>query len=72
MNFYAHEKIQELESELKSTLHFDPPAPPRWPVFGGLAAGVGHLLRHAGEGLEAWSGHATSESENTLSRHSAR
>ena len=57
MNLYAHEKIQELESELKNTLHFDLPEPKRRPVIGGLAAGVGHLLRHAGEGLESWSAH---------------
>jgi hypothetical protein len=55
MNFYAHEKIRELESELKSGLKPEPVATGRRLLVGGLAAGAGHLLRRAGEGLESWS-----------------
>jgi len=72
MNFYAQEKIKELESELKNTLYFEAPAPKRRPIVGGLAAGAGRLLRRAGAGLESWSTHPSAEHETSFHQHSAR
>ena len=68
MNLYAHEKIRELESELKYRLHFEPPLPRRRPVVGGLAAGAGRILRRVGEGLESWSSPGQRESEVSFTR----
>jgi hypothetical protein len=71
MNFYAHEKIQELEFELKNKTQIELPAPRRRPIVGGLAATAGHLLHLAGEGLESWSAHQGSEHDGQAHQHSA-
>jgi hypothetical protein len=71
MNFYAHEKIQELESELKNKIIVELPASRRRPIVGGLAATAGHLLHLAGEGLESWSAHPGSERDGHAHQHSA-
>lgn len=72
MNFYAHEKIRQLESELRNTLHFAPERPRRRAFVGGLAAGTGAILRRVGERLEAWSTHSSAEPDKRFSRASFR
>lgn len=56
MDYYAHEKLRELEQKrldmLSKRPHFERPR--RKPVFGPLAAALGGKLRRFGEGLESW------------------
>lgn len=58
MNFYAHEKIRELEEQrLKALAGRGRLRQGRnKPAFGSLAAFLGGSLRRVGEGLEAWAG----------------
>jgi hypothetical protein len=72
MNLYAHEKIRQLESELKDALYFEPGRPRRRAIVGGLAAGAGSVLRRTGERLEAWSTHPHAEQGKRFSRASFR
>jgi hypothetical protein len=59
MNFYAEEKIRELEARRMNTRRVPDGRTvqrcSRRPLFGPLAARAGRSLRRLGEGLEAWS-----------------
>lgn len=73
MNFYVHEKLQELESEQLKNRHFaEPVVSRRRPLFGGLAAVAGRTLRRTGEGLESWADAPLTEGDKRLLRRSAR
>lgn len=58
MNYYAHEKVRQLNNELatldKNALHAKELKSRRWAVFVGVVSLVGRGMRRAGEGLESW------------------
>jgi hypothetical protein len=56
MDYYAHEKLRELEQKRLDLLSKRPrlESPRRKPVFGPLAAAIGGRLRRFGEELECW------------------
>ena len=58
MNFYAEDKIRELERDLafrdKNQIFVEQASPRRKPVVGGVVAVAGRVLQRVGSGLEGW------------------
>lgn len=73
MNFYAIEKVKQLESELNTKKQLPPhhEKPRRRPVFGPLAAGTGRTLRRIGEGLESWANPPLPDRDQQVRRDTA-
>jgi hypothetical protein len=66
MNFYAQEKIKELEKQRQKALAGRPSTlstARNKPVFGPLASVLGGTLRRVGEGLETWGNPAARQPE---------
>ena len=69
MNWYAYEKVKQLDAELKTNKQqVELPQVRRRPVFGPLAAGAGRRLRRFGEGLESWANVPPREADNRIPR----
>ncbi len=66
MNYYAEEKIRELERELAGRTLRDPQPARNGPLLGPALRVFGRTLSRLGEGLESWATPAAEESEAHL------
>ena len=71
MNFYAQEKIQELEKQRQRAIASRPRLAQarNKPVFAPLASALGGTLRRVGENLECWGNPAACEPERRSLRY---